>query len=82
MISALPFAVSRVIKDEIYRVYTTDLLKSIGEQTAAIAGSGCKIKRYYDIIRTDKKAADERTGDEIAADVIASICGGDTDESI
>ena len=81
-VSALPYAVNRVIKDEIYRVYITDALKVIGENAAALTGGGYMGKRYYDIIRTDKPKDEGRTGDEIAADVIASICGGGTNEYI
>lgn len=76
MISALPYAIKRVIEDEIYRVYMTDALKVIGENMAALSGGGYLSKRYYDIIRTDGENEDERTGEEIAADVIASIFGG------
>ena len=76
MISALPYAVGRVIKDEIYRVYITDALRLIGKNVAELSGGGYLSNRYYDIIRTDQ-TEEEKTGDEIAAGVIASICGGD-----
>jgi hypothetical protein len=75
-VSALPYAIKRVMKDEIYRIYVTDALKSIGENAAALAGGGYISKRYYDLVREDKEAEDERSGDEIAADVISSILGG------
>ena len=51
-------------KDTEYRVYTTDCLKLIAENTGNIS---LKL-RYYDII--NPKKADNRTGDEIVADII------------
>ena len=51
-------------KDTAYRVYTTDCLKLIAENTGNIS---LKL-RYYDII--NPKKADNRTGDEIVADII------------
>ena len=51
-------------KDTAYRVYVTDCLKLIAENTKNIA---LKL-RYYDIIQPKK--ADTRTGDEIVADII------------
>ena len=51
-------------KDTAYRVYVTDCLKLIAENTGNIS---LKL-RYYDIIQPKK--VDERTGDEIVADII------------
>ena len=51
-------------KDTAYRVYVTDCLKLIAENTGNIS---LKL-RYYDIIQPKK--ADNRTGDEIVADII------------
>lgn len=51
-------------KDTAYRVYVTDCLKLIAENTGNIS---LKL-RYYDIIQPKK--ADTRTGDEIVADII------------
>lgn len=51
-------------KDTAYRVYVTDCLKLIAENTGNIS---LKL-RYYDIIHPKK--ADKRTGDEIVADII------------
>lgn len=51
-------------KDTAYRVYVTDCLKLITENTGNIS---LKL-RYYDIIQPKK--ADTRTGDEIVADII------------
>ena len=51
-------------KDTAYRVYVTDCLKLIAENTVNIS---LKL-RYYDIIQPKKE--DTRTGDEIVADII------------
>ena len=51
-------------KDTAYRVYVTDCLKLIAENTGNISLKS----RYYDIIQPKK--ADNRTGDEIVADII------------
>lgn len=51
-------------KDTAYRVYVTDCLKLISENTGNIS---LKL-RYYDIIQPKKE--DTRTGDEIVADII------------
>ena len=51
-------------KDTAYRVYVTDCLKLIAENTGNIS---LKL-RYYDIIKPKKE--DNRTGDEIVEDII------------
>ena len=55
-------------KDTAYRVYVTDCLKLIAENTGNIS---LKL-RYYDIIHPKK--ADNRTCEEITADIVAR-CG-------
>lgn len=59
-------------KDTAYRVYVTDTLKTIAENTAKYAGGGYPTKRYADVIKP--VPVDRRTGEEIAADVIKK-CG-------
>lgn len=56
------------MKDDAYRVYVTDALKVIGENTAKYAGGNYLSARYTDIAYP--KPQDNRTGKEIAADVI------------
>lgn len=51
-------------KDTAYRVYVTDCLKLIAENSGNIS---LKL-RYYDIINPKKE--ETRTGDEIVADII------------
>lgn len=56
-------------KTEAYRIYVTDALRIVGENTARYA-SGDYIKaRYADIIEPKKQ--DNRTCEEITADVVA-----------
>lgn len=59
-------------KTEVYRIYVTDALRLIAENTARYA-SGDYIKaRYADIFEPKKQ--DNRTCEEITADIVAR-CG-------
>ena len=60
--------VDQQAKDTAYRVYVTDCLKLIAENTANISRGQYMESRYYDIIHPAK--VDTRTGDEIVEDVI------------
>lgn len=53
---------------KVYRVYVTDALRIITENTARIAGGKSITARYADII--EEKKPDTRTAEEIAGDVI------------
>lgn len=55
-------------KETAYRIYVTDALKTISENTAKYSGGSYLTKRYADIIKPGP--VDSRTGEEIAADVI------------
>lgn len=55
-------------EDTAYRVYVTDCLKLIAENTANISRGQYMKSRYYDIIHPAK--VDTRTGDEIVEDII------------
>lgn len=55
-------------KEFAYRVYVSDALKLITENTAKYAGGSHLAKRWADIVV--QKPADTRTGAEIARDVI------------
>lgn len=55
-------------EDTAYRVYVTDSLKLIVENTARYAGGQTLTKRFIDVLHPQKQ--DSRTGAEIAADVI------------
>lgn len=56
------------MKRQTYQIYISDALRIIGENTAKYAGGSYMNSRYADII--SPKTKDERTGAEIAADVI------------
>lgn len=55
-----------------YRVYLTDTLKVLTENTAKFAGGSVINMRYYDMLNKQRTQKDERSGDEIAADIIRS----------
>lgn len=60
--------VNQQAKDTAYRVYVTDSLKLIAENTANFSKGQYMKARYYDIITPKKQ--DTRTGDEIVEDII------------
>lgn len=68
-IAALPALLKAHTEQEAYRIYVTDALRIVGENTAKFAGGGYIQTRYIDRVRP--KPQDKRTGAEIAADVIA-----------
>ena len=55
-------------RDLAYRIYIGDCLRIIGENTANISSGNYIIDKISDII--NQKPADNRTGEEIAAEVI------------
>ena len=56
-------------RDLAYRIYVTDCLRIISENTAKMVNGGSYITaKFEDII--NPKPADNRTGEEIAADII------------
>ena len=55
-------------RDLIYRIYVTNCLRIMTENTAKQAGGNYMTDEYTDLIHPKKK--DNRTGNEIAADVI------------
>lgn len=55
-------------RDLTYRIYVTDCLRMITENTAKFSGGTYMTGRYADSLKQTK--ADNRTGTEIAADVI------------
>ena len=55
-------------RDLAYRIYVTDCLRIISENTAKICGGSYITAKFADII--NPKPVDNRTGDEIAADII------------
>ena len=56
-------------KTEAYRIYVTDALRFVAENTARYAGGSYIKARYSDMIEPKKQ--DNRTCEEITADVVA-----------
>ena len=55
-------------RDLIYRIYVTNCLRIMTENTAKQVGGSYMTAEYEDLIHPKKK--DDRSGNEIAADVI------------
>ena len=55
-------------RDLAYRIYVTDCLRMATENTAKLSQGTYTAARFYDII--NPKPSDNRTGEEIAADII------------
>ena len=55
-------------KTEAYRIYVTDALRVVAENTARFASGNYIKARYADMIEPKKQ--DNRTGDEMVADII------------
>ena len=55
-------------RDFAYRIYVTDCLRIISENTAKMCGGSYMKAKLADII--NPKPVDNRTGEEIAADII------------
>ena len=59
-------------RNDAYRIYVTDALRIVAENTARYAGGNYIKARYAEII--EAKRQDNRTCEEITADIIAR-CG-------
>ena len=55
-------------RDLAYRIYVTDCLRIVGENTAKISKGSYITAKFTDII--NPKPVDNRNGEEIAADII------------
>ena len=55
-------------RDLAYRIYVTDCLRIISENTAKTGGGSYITAKFSDII--NPKPVDNRTGEEIASDII------------
>ena len=60
-------------EDKAYRIYVTDALRLISENTASSVGGKYITARFADVIASPKEE-DTRTCEEITADIIAR-CG-------
>ena len=55
-------------RDLAYRIYVTDCLRMVTENTAKMSQGAYTVARFYDII--NPKPVDNRNVEEIAADII------------
>lgn len=53
-----------------FRIYVTDALKLISENTAKFAGGSMMSTRFFEILDTKKKITEEKSGDEIVMDIV------------
>lgn len=67
-LAALPSIIAENTAKTIWRMYCAECLRIITTNTAKFAGGSYMQVKLADLL--DKKAEDERTGEEIAADVI------------
>lgn len=56
------------MEDKVFRVYMTDLFKSMAESMNVTV-----LHRYVDLIDTPKETKPQKTGDEVALDVIRKL---------
>ena len=55
-------------RDLAYRIYVSECLRMIGENTAKVSSGSYMTAKFEDII--NPKPVDNRTGEEIASDII------------
>lgn len=82
-LAALPAIIHQQMQEAAYRVYVTDALKLIAENTAKFSGGGYLKTRYYDVI--NPRPEETRTPEEIISSIKAKLTriGGETeDESV
>ena len=80
LLSALPILLKKQMQEKAYRIYVTDALKAITENTAKHAGGSYIKARYLDL--ENQSPEETRTPDEIIwkmKDKIARIGGGGTE---
>lgn len=72
LIRLLPILVKRQQEESAFRIYTTECLRTMTENTAKFAGGSFVQAKYSDLI--DPKPQDNRTCEEITAEVVKR-CG-------
>lgn len=78
ILSTLPVLLKKQAQEKAYRIYVTDALKAIAENTAKYAGGSYMKARYFDA--ESPKPPETRTSDEIIGQMkmkIARIGGGE-----
>lgn len=59
-------------EEKAYKIYVSDALKVIAENTAKFGGGSTLTVRYYDIINP-KKEEEERTAEDVISNIRAKI---------
>lgn len=82
LLSALPVLLKKQAQEQAYRIYVTDALKTITENTAKYSGGNYMKIRYYDL--ENPKPAETRTGREVIEQMRTKIAriGGEDAESV
>ena len=81
-------AISVFQQEKLFRCYVTDALKNINEIVAKLYGGYQMNVRYHDLLPETKAKdnEDNRTGDEIALDIIKraglKVSGGELDDAV
>ncbi len=57
-------------KERLYQTYITDTLKCLNDNLAKVIGGSSIKARYYDLLEAGSKKESEKTGDEIAIEII------------
>ena len=65
--SALPVIIQASAKDDVYKMYLTDAIKTLCENTAKMSGGAYIKARYVDLIA--EKKDDPRTSEEIISGI-------------
>ena len=71
IISTLPLKIKQNHENEVYKIYTTECLRIISENTAKLVGGLCMSMKFSEVL--NPKPIDKRTGEEIAADAIKNV---------
>lgn len=62
-------AYKKQIEDDHYKVYVTDALKVISENTAKFVGGSSMSIRYFDIINPPKEETEEKDPNEVIENI-------------
>lgn len=57
-------------KERLFQIYITDALKCLNDNVAKTLGGSTLKVRYYDLLESGNKQENEKTGDEIALEII------------
>lgn len=68
------------VKEYTYRLYVSDALKLMGENLAKAFGGEALGVRLYDLLERNTEPEDNRTGEEIIAEMRAKLAAMSEDE--